>query len=38
VAPELGGKAAALILDGAPLGRIVGTTVPAVTSNNGQPD
>ena len=36
VSLELGGKAAALILDDAPLDRIVETIVPAIMFNNGQ--
>jgi aldehyde dehydrogenase (NAD+) len=36
VALELGGKAAALVLDDAPLGRLVETMTPAIMFNNGQ--
>ena len=36
VALELGGKAAAIVLDDAPLRRIVETMTPAITFNNGQ--
>ncbi|MDR7301603.1 aldehyde dehydrogenase family protein [Haloactinomyces albus] len=36
VSLELGGKAAALVLDDAPLARIVDTMVPAMMFNNGQ--
>ncbi|GAA1985749.1 aldehyde dehydrogenase family protein [Amycolatopsis minnesotensis] len=36
LALELGGKAAALVLDDAPLGSLVETIVPAILFNNGQ--
>ncbi|MFD2414943.1 aldehyde dehydrogenase family protein [Amycolatopsis pigmentata] len=36
VSLELGGKAAALVLDDAPLDRLVRTMVPAIMFNNGQ--
>jgi aldehyde dehydrogenase (NAD+) len=36
VSLELGGKAAALVLDDAPLPRLVETMMPAILFNNGQ--